>query len=96
MLLGSVSVSAEGGAGDPSGPRGAQRYPVPAEVHPGGKSSLPVMRRLSPARSVPGKCWQDHYKLFILQLYMYMVLAYIKYIYVRDNFKFHLNRLMHS
>ncbi len=60
VLLGSVSVSTEGGAGDPSGPRGARRYPVPAEVHPGGKSSLPVMRRRLPARSVPGKCWQDH------------------------------------
>ncbi len=56
VLLGSVSVSAEGGAGDPSGPRGAQRYPVPAEVHPGGERSLvhtlPVMGRHLPARSV--------------------------------------------
>ena len=38
-----VSVSTEGGSGDPPGPGGSQRHPVPAEVHPGRKAAITLL-----------------------------------------------------
>lgn len=35
-----ISVPVEGGGSYSPGPRGSERHPVPAEIHPGSKSTV--------------------------------------------------------